>query len=289
MWFASEIIRHNVFGTVVRWHLAKDWESYPASISNLKLDVQRSTRTDDEGRVYEDVSYKLKIVYKYAVNGTTYSNSRISFITSADSNPGQYNSRLYRKLEPLYQAGETTNVYVDPNNPRNSILDRSLNVAGLVTFLVFAFCLGGLGYVSLYTQLALWLRPRAESESSKAWARTVSLSFMVVMVSGCLLSFAIAYSALQDGDYHGLVALVFPALVVPIVIEYRLRGSRSTGSRTSIYLGVLWLTLSLPITYIEATSAPTYGLVSYVIFAVSLFGVALLIKGVANVVAALRN
>lgn len=99
---------------------AKEWPPVPARLLSVSGD---------------DSSTKAS--YQYLYDGGTYQNDRV-YIAGFNDNIGSYHSELQAKLNRLYRAGTPVNVYVNPQNPADSVLDKSMRW-GMFTLTV-VFC-----------------------------------------------------------------------------------------------------------------------------------------------------
>ena len=92
----------------------------------------------------DSYTYEAYADYTYEFGGQQYSNDRVAIAGGAD-NIGDYQQDMGRHLSGVYSRGETIVVYVDPDEPSEAILDRSLRW-GLIGFKsIFLFTFGGVG------------------------------------------------------------------------------------------------------------------------------------------------
>jgi hypothetical protein len=92
----------------------------------------------------DSYTYEAYADYSYEYGGQQYSNDRVGIAGGAD-NIGDYQQDMGRHLSGVYSRGETIVVYVDPDEPSEAILDRSLRW-GLIGFKsIFLFTFGGIG------------------------------------------------------------------------------------------------------------------------------------------------
>ena len=98
------------------------------------------TRSGDESDTY--AAYAS---YEYRWMSQLYTNDRVSIASGAD-NIGSYQQDLGRELSRALAAGGTVTVWLDPEAPQDSILDRRVRW-GLVAFKsVFVLVFGGVGF-----------------------------------------------------------------------------------------------------------------------------------------------
>ena len=92
----------------------------------------------------DSYTYEAYAKYSYEFGGQHYTNDRAAIAGGAD-NIGDYQQNLGRYLSGVKNRGETITVYVDPDEPSEAILDRSLRW-GLIGFKsIFLFTFGGIG------------------------------------------------------------------------------------------------------------------------------------------------
>ncbi len=92
----------------------------------------------------DSYTYEAYADYTYEFGGQQYSNDRVGIAGGAD-NIGDYQQDMGRHLSGVYSRRKTITVYVDPDEPSEAILDRSLRW-GLIGFKsIFLFTFGGVG------------------------------------------------------------------------------------------------------------------------------------------------
>jgi hypothetical protein len=130
-------------GVYMAWSLASmlwlswsaaSWVEVPATINTVEL--QGGKGKENTQRVLAD--------YRYDYAGQAYQNDRVGLSTTAD-NFGSYHQRLYDRLHAAWKAEKTVPCFVDPNDPQQSLLDRSLRAAVVVFHVPFILCFGGIG------------------------------------------------------------------------------------------------------------------------------------------------
>jgi len=92
----------------------------------------------------DSYTYEAYADYTYEFGGQQYSNDRVGIAGGAD-NIGDYQQNTGRHLSGVHSRGETIVVYVDPDEPSEAILDRSVRW-GIIGFkAIFLFTFGGVG------------------------------------------------------------------------------------------------------------------------------------------------
>ncbi len=298
--WVAYLIFQNIQTTAQNWYEAKSWQTTTAAISALNLNVTTSIDSDSDGRSYESKTYTLTTHYHYKVGGKSFSNTRVSFFENEDSDSYGYNNKMYARLNALKKDNKPVSIWYNPENPRLAVIDRDLQFSSISVPLLFFFLTASLGISGLYFQAKRLLKDKDKNQEPDSRAYTYPLLIMLVFF--CVLSVIIAVSSFLSGDLKGLVALIFPAFIVPVWIEFsrhkkrkeKLKNKRkqlnsqaknaikgdSQGYATSIYIAIFILLLSCPIAYQEATSLSQYSYVSYLIFCFPIFGGLILLNAV---------
>ncbi|MFY3386521.1 DUF3592 domain-containing protein [Paracidovorax sp. MALMAid1276] len=126
----------------------RGWQAMPAVIESATLHSHRSSK----GGTTRSVS----VQYRYTVNGVTFVGQRAAVHTRPD-NIGSFQERLGQRLESAAQSGEPVPVWVNPRNPAESVVDRSLRPELLALGLLLATLSGGLGlWVLARIARAVW-------------------------------------------------------------------------------------------------------------------------------------
>lgn len=119
-------------GLVVLWFVvrnkAKASQSWPAAQGRV-LSSELARIRDTDGTFTE----QPRIVYEYAVAGTSFQSTRVSF--GGASNIGA------RKCVERYPAGATVQVFYDPAKPASAVLERKANKGIILLPLLGAFLL----------------------------------------------------------------------------------------------------------------------------------------------------
>jgi hypothetical protein len=116
------------------WQM-KQW----VPVQGTLLSAGYETHDGDDSYTYEAYAN-----YTYEFGGQQYTNDRVAIAGGAD-NIGDYQQDMGSYLSGVRSRGETITVYVDPGEPSEAILDRSLRW-GLIGFKsIFLFTFGGVG------------------------------------------------------------------------------------------------------------------------------------------------
>ena len=196
------------------------WVPVQATLESAGYD----TRTGDDSATYE-----VYATYRYDYELQSFTGNRVT-ISSGGDNIGAYQQTLGRTLRGQHERGEPVTVYVNPDNPGESIVDRSVRW-GLVAFKsVFVLVFGGVGFGLLVATWrgstandaddgryadTPWLRNDAwqtaeilSASRASMWAAWVFAIFWNAVSAP--LPFVAYEEVAEKGNYLALAALLFP-------------------------------------------------------------------------------
>jgi len=219
---------------------ARSWEPINAQLLEHNLKTNRS----DDGTTYTATAR-----YTYEYRGDSYTSNKVGFSQGSD-NIGSYHQDINTRLYNIKRNGQPLTVWVNPNNPNESVIDRSLRWGMLLFSSLFLFLFGGIGVggmVLLY-KFRNAGEKTANTDTSQPWldysewsnkprkssAQAGSRVLLVFALIWNLISFSSligVYNALQDGDYAVLIILLFPAVgIFLFYLWYKAnRSYKSTG------------------------------------------------------------
>jgi Protein of unknown function (DUF3592) len=119
------------------------------------------THSGDDSDTYEAYAQ-----YSYDYLGRSYHGHRVSLGSGAD-NIGDYQQDMGRRLQRASERGAPITVYVDPQRPSHSIIDRSLRWGLLGFKSIFVVVFGGVGLGLL---IAAWRAPKEKDTSAPQYA-----------------------------------------------------------------------------------------------------------------------
>jgi hypothetical protein len=122
------------------WARMQRWQAVPATLVSASLDTSRSSKS---------TTYGVSASYRYQVAGHTYQGQRVA-ISGGRDNIGDFQQALGHRLVSAYREGSTVPAWVNPDNPHEAVLDRSLRPGLQVFKLVFVVAFGGVGCGMLY-------------------------------------------------------------------------------------------------------------------------------------------
>ena len=209
------------------WEM-RDWVQVEAQLT----DAGYETRSGDDSDTYEAYAS-----YRYRFAGREFTGSRVGTAGGGD-NIGDYQQDIGRSLQSSHQRGEPILVYVNPDNPAEAIIDRSVRW-GLIGFKsIFVLVFGGVGFGLL---IGAWLKGAEKDRADPAYAdkpwllnddwqtnaiRSGSKASMWAAWGFALFWNAIsgitpfiAYREIVENDnYLALVALVFPLVGIGLLV-----------------------------------------------------------------------
>ena len=201
---------------VVDWVKVHSWQSVQAKLIDHSLAYSRGS----EG----GTTYKAKATYEYYYNNQKYTGKRVG-IGGGSDNIGSYHQDMQRKLSRI--GNKPMTVWVNPNDPTQSIIDRSFRFGLLAFYFVFVLVFGGFGLGGMFlvwkyrnagdkldnsdpekpwTEYAEWLDP-IKKDNQKT-ANFVGLGFALVWIALTSVGF---FAAIQESWFYGVFVLVFIA------------------------------------------------------------------------------
>ncbi|MCL2104817.1 MAG: DUF3592 domain-containing protein [Kiritimatiellaeota bacterium] len=144
---------------------AQTWVATSANISSLTLEY--------EG----DLGWSMTMCYQYDFNGQTHISKRVTLLNGLACS--RYNRDNYFFYKPLFDAKTPINCWVDPNNPDEAVVDRTLRFPSLAGLIFIAFVVPLIGLICLYSGFRMCnvdiLRPALISYTVFTFASTVFL------------------------------------------------------------------------------------------------------------------
>ena len=218
--------------TLLRWLDSQQWTPVAARLETLKLDTRRGEDND---------SYYVISRYHYQFGGRRYTGSETSINRGYD-NLDDFWHALYSRLERQQAAG-TLQAWVNPQNPSQAVLDRTLRGSVLLFSGIF-----GLLFIA-FGAAVLWTGRRGQSKSRRYAALMAGLSegqvdeastrpfrqgirsqsrglYWLMLIIGAvflLISLPILVAVLPDAlraqDYKTLLILIFPLIGLALMVS----------------------------------------------------------------------
>lgn len=134
------LLEFSVVPTVADWARMRDWQPVSAQVESARLHQGAMARG---GRYYAAV-----VRYRYLVRGQQYTGTRAAVNGSGDGFRS-FHQELADRLHNAQRRGVPVQVWVNPQNPAESVVDRSLRAGPLVWHLVIACFTAGAGLAAL--------------------------------------------------------------------------------------------------------------------------------------------
>lgn len=156
----------------------QSWQSTPAELNQAKISSYQSR--NDNGT--HTTMYTLNIEYTYQSQGRNYIGTRATLLESSSSNSDEHYQNLYKIKQESSQ--NRLNVWVNPQDPYESIYDRDINFKFTLMMAmfssVFMFVGGSIMYVSRKQEtpmpLGITPDPKQPWTTRAEWASPVILS-----------------------------------------------------------------------------------------------------------------
>lgn len=185
---------------------SNNWVEVPASIQHVKLITHYG-----DSRTYE-----VESTYSYRFNGIDYQSDRVGLSTGSD-NLGTYWQDLERTLLQNQKSNQAF-VFVNPDNPTQSLLDRTLRWKTMVFAFMFLFLFCGAGgpiaWVSLRKPESRKDRLQTEQDDGISSDQKISSWLLAAFggaffVLGSGISLIALPEAISKGEYGVLSVLIF--------------------------------------------------------------------------------
>jgi hypothetical protein len=124
------------------WASARNWPTVSGRILEADVDVVTKSRNVEDRLIFQ-TSYRPRITYSYSVGNQAYTGS--TFDCTADEGDTQIKTR---SQVSKYCPGEVATIAYDPEDPTNSVLDRTIKPTEIAGSAVSIY-LGFLGAIFL--------------------------------------------------------------------------------------------------------------------------------------------
>ncbi|MBT8090339.1 MAG: DUF3592 domain-containing protein [Gammaproteobacteria bacterium] len=182
-------------------------------------------------------TYEAYAEYSYTFNGQRFVGERVSLSDSGD-NIGDYQVDMGRRLQRIAASGGDIVIYVDPEEPQTSIIDRNLRW-GLIGFKsIFLFVFGGVGLGLLIFvwraappkdpdqpefKKSPWLLNDAwqtasirSSSKTAMWGAWAFAAFWNLISAA--LPFLLYKEVVEKENYVALIGLLFPLVGIGLLV-----------------------------------------------------------------------
>ncbi|AOE50541.1 DUF3592 domain-containing protein [Kangiella sediminilitoris] len=115
---------------------SQEWRPVMVELSS----VEQTVSTDDEG----STTYGVEGRFQYEYQGQSYTSNQMSFYSGTD-NIGGFQKNLYRKLNSAKKQNRPIRAYVNPEDPSEAVIDRTMRWGMLGFHSIFLLVFGGVG------------------------------------------------------------------------------------------------------------------------------------------------
>jgi hypothetical protein len=206
----------------------RDWQAADARV----VEAGYHTHTGDDSDTYEAYA-----TYVYQYQGRQYTGNRVTITGGAD-NVGEYQRSTGRRLSRAWSEQRPITIYFDPQNPDDSIVDRSIRwgLVGFKSIFVFAFGGAGLGMIiwairaprkkdasdpkyadKPWTMNDNWLTPTIKSNSKQTMYFTWGFAAFWNLISAPL-PFLMYREVVDNRNYAALFGLLFTLIGIWLII-----------------------------------------------------------------------
>jgi uncharacterized protein DUF3592 len=130
---------------VAEYLSARNWSSVPCTIVSSRVDSSVSSTSDADGNLDTTTVYDVNVAFQYEYKERPYTGTRYQLVPVG---LGFYRSReAMRAKVAALPPGLATTCWMDPANPQNAVLDRSMTIGtwlGMIPLIIFVMGIAGL-------------------------------------------------------------------------------------------------------------------------------------------------
>lgn len=127
---------YELFSMIWLGYQAQSWETVPAKVIIAKLDEHRSDGSS---------TYKVVASYRYNYQGDVYESDNVALYEDRDSFKS-FHKKLFDRLDKAKQQKKPVDCYVNPSNPSESLLDRTIRPTMILMMSPFVLAFGLVGF-----------------------------------------------------------------------------------------------------------------------------------------------
>ena len=133
---------------------SENWDKGTATITSSDIEKTESRSKDAQGFTQTSTSYSVTVKYSYTVEGSNYEGNTVGFGTMSHNERSDAQEEL-----KSYPKGKTIDVYYDPENPSDSVLNKGVFWPMYIVIVVMVIILIGSIWASF--TLTKYLKKRA--------------------------------------------------------------------------------------------------------------------------------
>jgi hypothetical protein len=229
----------SVVPTLHDWTTMQGWQPVQATLVSAETVASRGSKS---------TTYSVRAEYRYRVADQEYTGRRVA-IGSGSDNVGEFQQALGARLEAAQRSGTPVQAWVNPDDPNEAVLDRSLRPGMLAFKLVFSLVFGGAGIGIIVFALRFWFARTSHAptagpawearpwESRAAWKdnriraqRRAGVWVLCAMAAlwnlvALPMAFSVVPRALARGDHLAAGGLVLALLVGLVLLAWAARSA----------------------------------------------------------------
>jgi len=158
------------------------------------------------------------VLYRYTMDGKSYTGDRLgSNVIGGTDNVDSWHEDMESMLSAAKSEGKPITVWVNPDNPAESMVDRQIRWKLMMFASVFALAFGGVGLGAVVMAVASLMPRRVVSRVTNSNAGGVGVLWVFAFFWN-VISFPIAIlfvpEVIESGEWMGLFVLIFPLVGV---------------------------------------------------------------------------
>ncbi len=129
---------YGIYYALSESHRARDWVVVQAKVEEADLRASRGSKGG--------TTYSAEGAYRYAFGGRDYTSRQLGFsFVGGSDNVGNWQENMADFLRDAKASGQTIPVFVNPEDPKEAVVDRDVRW-GMIAFMgIFAVMFGGVG------------------------------------------------------------------------------------------------------------------------------------------------
>ena len=221
LWSASSLF-------LEAWQM-NSWVQSPANLTRGGYETRRGG---------DSPTYEAFAAYTYSIDGRSYQGNRVT-LSSGSDNVGTYQQDIGDYLSKAASSGSSIQVYVDPKNASNSIIDPNVRwpLTGPKLMIMLLFCGIGLGLTIASRRIPKpkdktlpeyehapwllndsWQTAAITSNAKQAMWLAWGFAAFCILVSGPLV-FPVYQEVTEKQNHIALIGLLFPLVGIGLMVS----------------------------------------------------------------------
>jgi hypothetical protein len=195
----------NALSILYSVHQAQNYVAFPGYVENVR---RYSVRSKNRGSTtYHEVRYK------YIIRGKQYESDRATF-PWVDT----VNGELADRAQQAWKNQSPITVWVDPSNPKRSVLDRTVSAGDILPSSCIGFLFASIGYWGLYLQLSYFRPTQPNSFRALPLRRNLKWRAVYVLWGAALILPVTIYFMFVLGSATAVFPLMGAAFCVHVLV-----------------------------------------------------------------------